>query len=310
MLKPQLVISACLNLKKTRYDGKLVEIPIAIKLQKFCEIIPVCPEVGIGLPVPREKLILLKRNEKIYVVKIFTGEDFTEKLILFSKNFIQKIPEIEGFLLKSKSPSCGVSFQTKVYKDIEAREIIGYEQGVFAKEIIKRFPYLPIVDEQILKDKDNLENFLIRIFTLAKFRVFKNQAKQIKDLISFHKKIEWLLNSYDEIKTKQLSNILLYEKGNFLENLKIYENIFKEILANPFKRERLSKVISCILEKDLGRKKIYYLIKKYQDREICLMEVISYLKLIIEEEAFQKKFIEYDFEVYPEQLKELFYLDF
>lgn len=308
MLKPRLVLSACLNLEKTRYDGKLTEVPFAIKLRKFCEIVSVCPEVAIGLPVPREKLILVKRNEKIYAVKILTGEDFTEKLILFSKNFIQKISEIEGFFLKSKSPSCGVSLETKIYKDIEGKEIIEYGQGIFAKEILNTFPHLPIVDEQMLKDKDILENFLIRIFTLAKFKVFKKKAKQIDDLISFHKKIEWLLMSYDKIKTKQLE-MVLFNNNNFLENLKIYENTFKEILTNPFKREIIGNMILCILEKSFSQEKIHSLIKKYQDKEICLMEVISYLKSLIKKQSFKKEFIEYDFEVYPEELKELFYLN-
>ncbi len=303
MLKPRLILSSCLNLEKTRYDGKLIELPLVRKFQKFCEIISVCPEVGIGLPVPREKIILLKRNGGIYAVKIFTGEDLTEKLILFSKNFIQNLPEIEGIFLKSKSPSCGVSFKTKVYKDVEGKEILDYEQGIFAKEILKIFPFLPIVDEEILKDKDNLENFLIRIFVLRKFRAFKEEAQKKDDIIFFHKKMEWLLLCYDEPKTKEIERILLYEKSKFLEVLQFYENNFKQILSNSLKRETIGQVILSVLEKE-KRKKIQFLIEKYQNKEIALIELLSHFKKLIKKESLKKESMQYNFEIYPEEFKD------
>ena len=312
MLKPRLVFSACLNLEKTRYDGKLIENSIAIKLRNFCDIISVCPEIGIGLPVPREKIILYKENEEIKAVEIFTGKDFTKKLISFSTNFIKNLPEVEGFFLKSKSPSCGVSYKTKTYKDIKGEILIDKTQGIFAKEILNAFPFIPVVDEEILKDKDNLENFLIRIWALRRLRELKENAQSKEDIIEFHKKSYYLLMSYDSSNLSEIENILLFWNISFEKLLKMYEEIFKKILAKPFSREKQINVILYILEKfskDLKEKKqIFYLLERYKKREIPLIDIIVELKNLFQRIDKEELSFYFYLEPYPDELKELFEL--
>jgi len=310
MLKPRLVLSACLNLEKTRYDGKLIENPIAIKLRNFCDVISVCPEISIGLSVPREKIILYKDSKKIKAVEIFTGKDFTEKLISFSKETIRNFPEVEGFFLKSKSPSCGVSHKTKTYKDIEGKHLYGKSQGIFAKQILKAFPLLPVVDEEIIKNKDELENFFIRIFALRRLRELKEKAKDKRDIISFHKKAYHLLMSYDPSGFREIERFLFSKDTAFKEILKRYENYFKKTLAKPFSRGKQINAILHILEnfsKHLGERekaRIFHFIENYKRRKIVLSRVIRELKSLLQEKG--KAFPEFYLEPYPEELEELF----
>ncbi|MCD6489685.1 MAG: DUF1722 domain-containing protein [Thermodesulfobacterium sp.] len=310
MLKPRLVLSACLNLERTRYDGKLVENPVAIKLRNFCDVISVCPEISIGLLVPREKIILYKDSKKIKAVEIFTGKDFTEKLISFSKEIIRSFPEIEGFFLKSKSPSCGVSHKTKTYKDIEGKYLYEKSQGIFAKQILKAFPLLPVVDEEIIKNKDELENFLIRIFALRRLRELKEKAKDKRDIISFHKKAYHLLMSYDPLSLREVERFLFSKDITFKESLKKYEDYFKRTLARPFSRGKQINVILHILEnfsKHLGEKekaRIFDFIESYKRKKIVLGRIIRELKSLLQEK--EQTFSEFYLELYPGELDGLF----
>lgn len=312
MLKPRLVLSSCLNLEKTRYEGNLIENPVAIKLRKFCEIISVCPELGIGLSVPRERIILYKDGRKIKAVEILTGKDFTEDLKAFSKKFIKNILEVEGFFLKSKSPSCGVSHKTKVYKDIEGKNLCGKSQGIFAKIVLKAFSLIPVVDEEILKNKDELENFLIKIFSLRRLRELKEKAKSKEDIISFHKKAYYLLKSYAQESLKKEGAFLLSEDISFENLLNIYETFFKETLAKPFKRKNQINTVLKILEdfseflKDKEKYLILNFLEKYEKGKIPLIEVLSELKNLLQDRT-SEPLLGFYLSPYPEELKELFY---
>lgn len=304
MLKPRLVLSACLNLEKTRYDGKLIENPLAIKIRNFCEIISVCPEVGIGLSVPRKKIILYKKDEEIKAVEIFTGKNLTEKLRSFSKKFIQNLPEVEGFFLKARSPSCGVSYKTKTYEDINGEHLCGYSQGIFTKEVLKAFPFLPVVDEEILANKDELENFLIRVFALRKLREFKEKAKSNEDIVSFHKKAYYLLKGYDPLVPFEIKENLFSKNTEFKEVLKRYEEYFKKTLAQPFNREKQVDSILVLLHsflkflKEKERRLIFHYVESYKNGEISLIKLVKELKIYLPE----KEILDFFLELYPEEL--------
>ncbi len=313
MLKPRVVFSACLNLERTRYDGNLIENPLATKLRNFCKVISVCPEVGIGLPVPREKIILYKENNKIRVIELSTGRDLTEDLKAFSDRFIKNLPEVEGFFLKSKSPSCGVSYNTKTFKDPEGKELYGKSQGIFAKKVLRTFPLLPVVDEEILKNRDELENFLIRIFSLKRLRELKATAKTKKDIVSFHKKAYYLLTSYEPASLRRIEELLFSKNTKFEELLKSYERLFKKALSSPLERGKQINTVRRILEKfsenftEKEKSRIFSLLERYKKRKIPLIEVLSELKFFLQEKDKKIPELSFYLEPYPEELKELFY---
>ena len=214
MNKPKVVFSACLLGENVRYDGKLINCPFAEQLSKYVNVIKVCPEVSIGLPVPREPIIAVKKDKKILIVNPKTGEDFTERLKNFSNSFLLSLKDIDGFLLKSKSPSCGVS-GTKTYKSLDGTGFLYRGQGIFAKTVKETFPHLPVEDELKLKNWYRKYIFLMRIFL--------NRELKTIDTEKFHSKYRFTLFLFNRKKS------LLLDKA--VKDKKKYTEIFSKMFV-------------------------------------------------------------------------------
>lgn len=228
--KPRILVSECINLAPVRYNGGIIKNEFAEKLYKFVDVIPVCPEVAIGLGVPRPRIILVKENNTLTCYQPETKRDLTDKINSFSQDFIKKLSEIDGALLKSKSPSCGVS-KTAVYKDKEGKQLIEKSKGIFAHHLIEKLSNLPIEDEGRLFDDGIREHFLERIFALANLRSLTENNCKIKDLVFFHSSYKYFLMSYNQKALRELGNIIANrEKLHFKEILNKYTNIFKQAI--------------------------------------------------------------------------------
>lgn len=154
-------MSACLLGQKVRYDGndKYSRV-IGEELTKYCQLLAVCPEVEIGLGVPREKIQLTQVGTTIRVLKEKEPkEDVSEALITFAKKFINQ-NSISGIVLQDKSPSCGVG-NTKLFSE-EGREI-GVDSGLFAKTMMTRFPNIIVAQESQLQKKSDIISFVTRL---------------------------------------------------------------------------------------------------------------------------------------------------
>lgn len=205
MDKPKIVISSCLLGENVRYNGKVLNNPIGITLKDYFQFIPVCPEVSIGLPVPRKKIFLVFENGSYKVYEEGTGRDLTEDLINFSKNFLKNIKSIDGFLLKSKSPSCGIK-GTKCYKEKNGKRIIGRRKGLFALEILRKFKNYPVIDEESLKDSIYRYDFFTKVYLIHYYRNMNKERfirKYRKVLSFFNKK-----RSKEFIKNPTFENLL------------------------------------------------------------------------------------------------------
>lgn len=144
----RILVSRCLLDYPYRYDGKDARVPKLKELLRGFEIIPVCPEVELlGLPVPRPRLKFVPDKGKLKLVKEDTKEEMGEALRKKSREFLEKIGKIHGAILKSKSPSCATG-DAKVYKCVECEEEVGRAWGVFAEELRKKFPDIPIISEK------------------------------------------------------------------------------------------------------------------------------------------------------------------
>jgi len=161
--KPKVVVSSCLLGEKVRYDGGSVSDSNVEDILKFAQPIGVCPEVGIGLPVPREKVFLQRDKNDLKLIQEKSGKDFTKEMGDFSQRFLSNLKGVDGFILKGKSPSCGIT-GAKTYKNKDRTGYIGRRTGLFAREVKKKFPCLPAADEILLKDKEFRDLFLIRLF--------------------------------------------------------------------------------------------------------------------------------------------------
>lgn len=283
MYKPRVVISRCINIQPVRYNGGIVTDEFAKKLGNFVEYVDVCPEVDIGMPVPRPSVILARIGQEIHMVEPVSKTDYTEKIQQYSKQTLESLKDIDGFLLKAKSPSCGVG-DAKLYKD-DLQHGIGKTDGIFASYCKKYYPYLPVEDEGRVHDEWIKRDFLTRIFTFASFRYLLGNATSIKDLIKFHQNNKYLLMLYSPSKQKKLGQIIAnWDSAGFEETLRTYREVFYQAFA---KRPGLKNHINVIyhiyghfsdLLKPAERRHIHSLIDKTLNGKINISTLIEYIR--------------------------------
>jgi len=163
--KPAVAVSACLLGQAVRYDGrdKYTSL-IAEELKKYCKMLAVCPEIEIGLGVPRAKIQLTQIGTSIKVLKTDgTNSDVSAALKNFAIQFIKQ-NSLSGLVLQDKSPSCGVA-NTKLFS--ASGEQIGLSSGIFAKTIMHLMPELVVVQASQLLSKHDIEQFVER--TLVRY---------------------------------------------------------------------------------------------------------------------------------------------
>jgi len=158
---PVVAVSACLLGQPVRYDGqdKYTGL-IAEELKKHCRLLAVCPEVEIGLGVPREKIQLTLVDGQFKVLK--TDEldiDVSGLLADFAIQFINQ-HALSALVLQDKSPSCGIE-NTKLFSP--TGEQIGLGSGLFAQTIIDLMPNLVIIQASQLQSKKDVQQFVKRL---------------------------------------------------------------------------------------------------------------------------------------------------
>ena len=164
---PRVGISACLLGERVRYDGGHKRDDILLEnLEGICELVPVCPEDELGLGTPREPIGLVGDPRDPRLVGLETGLDLTERMTAFCRKRAGEMESegIQGFILKSKSPSCGL-------RDLEVAapggEVLNSGVGFWAKALLDRFPGLPMEESDRLREGPLLEAFLERILAFS-----------------------------------------------------------------------------------------------------------------------------------------------
>jgi len=149
-----------------RYDGtdKHAQALLLVLKTRF-EVRGFCPEVAIGLGVPRETIQLVKSDEGIVrCVGTATAElDVSERLRASVEGQKRWFGQLSGYLVKARSPSCGLD-STSLYSAAPPgqRKLIGHSSGLFTAALQEHFPHLPIAQEDTLKDPLALKDFMAR----------------------------------------------------------------------------------------------------------------------------------------------------
>jgi uncharacterized protein YbbK (DUF523 family) len=181
--KPNVVVSKCLGFAKCRYDGDIVLDAVVDKLKPFISYITVCPEVEIGLGIPRDPIRIISDKGKLYLYQPATNKDLTRAMTKLTKIFLSSLTNIDGFILKSRSPSCGIN-RVKVYKSYSHDAKPSSGVGFFATAVINKFPDLAITDESRLKNLAQRKNFYTKLFTIARFRMLRRDIKENEYLLN------------------------------------------------------------------------------------------------------------------------------
>jgi uncharacterized protein YbbK (DUF523 family)/uncharacterized protein YbgA (DUF1722 family) len=230
--RPRVVVSRCITFEAVRYDGSIIPSGIVELMKPFVEFIPVCPEVGIGLPVPRDPIRIVRTGDEDRLIQPATGRDLTEEMERFARGFLDGLPPVDGFILKTKSPSSGKS-GAKVYPRAEASSPIGQGPGVFGREVLARFDRFPIEDEGRLRNGRIRDHFLTAIFTLARFREAKERGK-IRDIVRFHTENQLLLMAESELAMRAMEKLVANNEGKATQDVfALYEDLLLTALRRP-----------------------------------------------------------------------------
>ena len=214
-VKPKVIISKCLEFDACRYDGQIINNQYVKKLKKFIDFQPICPEVEIGMGVPRKPIRIINDNGNISLHQSDTGIDFSSKMNQFSDKYISKINQIDGFILKSSSPSCGIN-STKIFSK-KKPILLGKGPGLFASKIIQKFPNHPKEEEKRLNNSILREYFFTCIFTIADFR----KVMTFNDLYNYHAKHKYLFMSHNQLLMTKMGQIAANKDNQKIESVLI-----------------------------------------------------------------------------------------
>jgi uncharacterized protein YbbK (DUF523 family)/uncharacterized protein YbgA (DUF1722 family) len=235
--RPRLVVSRCLDLEPCRYNGAVIETPLVRRLEGVMDLVPVCPEVELGLGVPRPPIRLVRRAGGTALLQPATGRDLTREMAAFAGRYLDALPEVDGFLLKARSPSCGVH-GVKVFPDVATEAPDGREPGMFARAVLSRFPHLPVEHEGRLSNPRLLDHFLSRLFALADLRRARDEATP-EALLTLHQRYELARRTFDAGDAAALDALVeraAAERSARAEDWAEYARRFRAALA-PVPRE-------------------------------------------------------------------------
>ncbi len=277
MIKPRLLISACLGSEKVRYNGQDVPSETVGDLIPFVDLVKVCPEYEIGLGVPREPIRIVKQDGEYRLIQHKTEKDVTDDMNNFSKNFVDKLEDFDGAIFKSKSPTMGLQ-NIKVYSGMKGAGVVEKCGGFFAQRVAKKYPGYPIEEDDRLRNKRIREHFYTKLFLFARYR----QAKREERLKEFHEKNKLLFAFYNP----QIAKEMDVSSHDYLEKIK------ELMLKTPQSSEIYLFFQNLIEDKDS-------ILERYRRNKISLETLKEVSKFLIKDQELLKQSF---YEPFPKEL--------
>ena len=200
-------ISACLTGQPVRHDGGHKRSRYCTDvLSEYFELLPFCPEREAGLAVPRPAMHLVEQGGEHRLTIIRTGEDVTPALQRWCQRSVADMGLLRGFVLASKSPSCGME-RVRVYND-DGNVLHRDGSGLFARYLQERWPMLPVEEDGRLLDPALRENFIERVFLYDDWCRFNEKGLTAHGLIRFHTRHKFQLLAHCQKTYRQLGPLL------------------------------------------------------------------------------------------------------
>ncbi len=308
---PRVVVSKCLEFASCRWNGMMVSSHEVRALKPVVEFIPVCPEVEVGLGVPRKPIRLVESDNTIRLVQTETGADISPQMANFTETFLDNLKDVDGFILKDRSPSCG-SKDVKVYPSIgKVSTLRGNENGFFGGPVVERFGHLAVENEGRLNNFTIREHFFTKLFMIADFKIVANEMK-MKSLVNFHSRNKLLLMAYNQSVMREMGKVVANHHKNAMNDV---FNEYRGLIYRAFgKIPRYTSVINVLMHalgyfsKELSSgEKAYFLdtLEQFRSNRVPLSVCNGILKSWIV--RFDEKYLKEQtfFEPYPEQLIEI-----
>ncbi|WP_250657591.1 YbgA family protein [Alkalimarinus coralli] len=199
-------ISSCLLGEKVRYDGgHKNDAYINGTLSEYFDFKPFCPEMAIGMGVPRKPIRLVQTDDGIRCIGVKDQTiDVTRQLEACADNQQPQQTDLCGYIFKKDSPSCGME-RVKVFINGQPRRT---GSGIFAQRTMEHFPYLPIEEEGRLGDPHLRENFIQRVYVLYRWKQLIASGLTLHKLTQFHSQHKLIIMSHHQNDYRSLGKLV------------------------------------------------------------------------------------------------------
>ncbi|MYD69131.1 MAG: DUF523 and DUF1722 domain-containing protein [Acidobacteria bacterium] len=210
-------ISTCLLGENVRHDGGHKREAFLVEtLGRLVEWVPVCPEVELGLGTPREPIRLVRDAGQADGVRLVSrsGVRLTGRMRQFARRRIRALAkeDLSGYILKKDSPSCGME-RVKVWSADDSRTSERNGRGMFAAELLRQYPNLPVEEEGRLQDPVLRENFFERVFAYRRLRALFSGRWDVGALVRWHTTEKLALMAHSPLRYRELGRLVAEAKA-------------------------------------------------------------------------------------------------
>lgn len=284
-MKIRVGISSCLLGEEVRYNGGHKRSHLCTReLARYFDFVSVCPEVGIGMGVPRKPVRLVGNPENPSAVEVDNpAHDVTSALRDYARAKAGELHDLSGYIFIKGSPSCGL-FRVKVYNE-KGNPVEATGRGIYAGVITDSLPLLPVEEAGRLQDAVLKENFISRVYAYHNFYLLKQDGLTAKKLIDFHSRYKYTLMAHNPQSYSPLGR-MLSDAGNQdpLELGTRYFGKLMEALEKKASRKSNTNVLQHLqgyLKNALSREekeKLGEVIEQYRQGIIPLIVPVTLLK--------------------------------
>ncbi len=275
-------ISSCLIGEEVRFDGGHKQSRYILDtLGAHFRFRPFCPEVAIGLGVPRETLRLVDNDGSIEAIGNKTATlNVTAQLIDIAEQQAGWHAQVFGYIVKKDSPSCGME-RVRVYRgDIPRRDGV----GLYTRTLMQNFPNLPVEEEGRLGDPVLREGFIKRVFIYKRWHDMLEAGLDWAALTDFHARHKLILYSHNQDLGRSLGRELAdAQRGDIAEYAPRYLSGMMKILKIPAKRSNHVNVLEHIrgyLKRDLDKSDKQELTDSIENYRLGLLPLIVPITLL------------------------------
>ena len=281
MKKIPIGISSCLLGENVRFDGgNKHNSYITATLGEYFEFRPFCPEMGIGLGVPRPTIQLIKLQDGVHCVGSKNPElDVTVALRGYAQQNQTQYADLCGYILKKGSPSCGME-RVKVYYNQTPR---GEGIGIYADELMQNNPLIPVEEEGRLGDPRLRENFIQRVYVLFRWKQLLADGLTPQSLTQFHARHKLIIMSHEDYRelgqllaTVNKSNVIILAEQYIAQVMRLLKKV-----ATRGNHVNVLQHIQGYLKKELSaddKAELCELIEQYRRGDVPLIVPITLLK--------------------------------
>ncbi|WP_428033755.1 DUF523 and DUF1722 domain-containing protein [Amphritea sp.] len=308
-------ISACVIGEQVRFNGGHSQSRICQnQLAKHFKFQPFCPEVaaGFGIPRPTMRLAGDPHNPRLIFSRPLPDsadpqQNLSKQLMDACQPMLQRCEQLDGFILKKDSPSCGME-RVKVYQ-ASGHPHEQRSAGLFAQAMMARYPNLPIEEDGRLNDAQLRENFVMRVFAHHNFRKEVAEQPSFHKLLQFHSSYKYLLMAHNQTAYRELGKMLAVAHDKPLDQLLLtYHQQFMAAINKPASRGSHCNVMQHIMGylkqsvESSARQDILNVFEQYRLGEVNLVTPMTLLSHYINQNGSEYIRAQRYLEPYPAHL--------